>query len=110
MDVALDARVGPGSGSADAGESFNAWDGIVGTRGQVKFGDHWHVLAYGDFGAGESDHTYQGITAVGYRFQRAHLLPGYRYYKWDLGKGQNPLMTDLDVKGPSLGYKFIWGG
>lgn len=47
-----------GTETAKAKDTFDIWDGIVGTRGTTNIKNKWHVSYYGDVGAGDSDLTF----------------------------------------------------
>jgi hypothetical protein len=92
----------PGSsGKSHAGDSV--WDGIVGIKGQVRFGaqDKWFVPFYLDIGAGNSDLTWQGMTGIGYSYSWGELVAVWRYLDYDLGS--NTPIKSLVLNGPAIG-------
>ena len=85
--------------------SVNLWDGIVGAKGRVRFGDgQWFMPYYVDVGTGDSDLTWQGTLGVGYAFRWGEAVLSYRYlyYKEDDGK----LLEKLKVDGFGFGVNF----
>ena len=66
-NFATPVRTLPPGGSAT--QTFNEWDGIVGFKGQMRFGDgKWFMPYYADIGTGSSQWTWQALLGVGYRF------------------------------------------
>ena len=50
-------------------QTLNKWDGIVGFKGQVRFGDgNWFMPYYADIGTGSNNWTWQAYLGVAYRF------------------------------------------
>lgn len=96
-------------GVARAGTSVVSatnWDGIVGVRGQARFGDdkRWFVPYYADIGTGESKLTWQAILGLGYSFSWGDIIAAWRYldYEFDSGK---PLQS-LTFNGVAVGVSF----
>ncbi len=55
--------------SGNVSQTMNEWDGIVGLKGEVRFGESkWFMPYYADIGAGSSNSTWQALLGVGYRF------------------------------------------
>ena len=99
-DLALALNVGPPlAGQA----SRDNWDGIVGVKGQLRFGTdgRWFVPYYLDIGTGDSDMTAQLATGVGYTIGHAEVFGAWRYLDYDLGSDAG--MKDLDFSGPAVG-------
>ncbi len=88
-------------------DSHDNWDGIVGTRGQVRLADRWYLPYYADIGTGDSDVTWQVFGGVGYRFERFDLVAGYRYMYWDFDDGEY-IIDDMYISGPMVGAVFMF--
>lgn len=93
------------------GKTYNAdlWDGIVGVRGALTLSDDgkWFMPYEFDVGGGtNSNVTYNGILAVGYRFNWGDVLLGYRYLAYD--QPSDKPIQDLYMSGPALGVRFAW--
>jgi len=89
-------------------DSGSVWDGIVGTRGKMKFDQNWYLPFHFDVGAGDTELTWQAFGGVGYNFGTWDLVAGYRYLEWnfdddDTGGGT---FNDLNLSGPMFGAKF----
>ena len=59
-----------------------------------------------DIGTGDSDFTWQVDAGIGYTFDACDVVLGYRYLSWDFD--DNPVLDNLNIKGPYLGVKFIF--
>lgn len=92
----------PQSGSLS--EKTNLWDGIIGFRGKLRFGDKWFAPYYLDAGAGDSDLTWQAQAGVGYAFDWGDLLLAYRHLSYD--QSGNKLIQDAHFSGPGIGAVF----
>jgi hypothetical protein len=91
------------TGSAQT--KVDLYDGIVGVRGRVNFGDsHWFMPFYLDAGAGSSKFTWQGLLGVGYGFGWGDLLLAYRELSLEQGGSGN--VQRLTFSGPTLGASF----
>jgi hypothetical protein len=83
--------------------SFNEWDGIVGFKGQVRFGDSkWSMPYYVDIGTGSNNWTWQALLGVGYRFGWGELSLVVRSLNYYFDDDQ----LDLHLTGPALGATF----
>lgn len=100
LNVDLDLSLGPSKG----GGSDSNWDGIIGVKGIYNLTKNWYLWGYADIGTGNSNVTYQGLGAIGYRFKWFDLNGGYRYLRWDFDK--KDLIEDLYFQGPFAGIKF----
>ena len=85
----LSADLPSGSGPTRSGNSeveANNWDGIVGVKGQLRFGANreWFVPYYLDVGTGESDLTWQAIGGIGYAFKWGQVIAAWRYLDYKL--------------------------
>lgn len=89
----------------DVGGAADNWDFIMGLHGQFELNDKWYVPVYADVGGGDSKRTYQGMAGIGYRFNKVNMLLTYRYLKYEFDR-QEPLLSEMAVKGPMLGVSF----
>ena len=96
----LPARTGSAEQSADV------WDGVVGVKGNVRFGagGKWFVPYYLDAGAGTSKFTWQAMAGAGYSFGWGDLLLVYRYLSFEQGAEHE--LQRLSFAGPALGATF----
>lgn len=85
-------------------QSVDLWDAIVGVKGSISLSDKWYLPYHFDIGTGESDHTWQALVAVGYRFDWGDVLLAYRHLSYDQGK--SGLIQNLELSGPALGINF----
>jgi hypothetical protein len=102
-NFATPVRTLPPGGTAK--QTFNEWDGIVGFKGQVRFGDsNWFMPYYADIGTGSNQWTWQALLGVGYRYQWGALSLVVRSlsYYFDDDK------LDLRMTGPALGATFTF--
>jgi hypothetical protein len=91
------------TGSVSRG--VDLWDGVVGFRGDVLFGQgKWFVPYYLDAGAGTSRFTWQGVIGFGYSFGWGDLRLVYRYLSFEQGNDQ--FVQRLSLAGPALGATF----
>jgi hypothetical protein len=103
------ADVGPLAGPARQGSSDsnpNNWDGIVGIKGRVMFGDQhtWFVPYYIDVGTGESKLTWQALGGLGYTFHWGEVIGVWRYLDYQFSKNS----ASLSMNGPAIGIAFHW--
>jgi hypothetical protein len=97
--------VGPGrQGSGDSNPTD--WDGIVGVKGRLMFGDRhaWFVPYYFDVGTGESQLTWQALGGLGYTFHWGEVIGVWRYIDWHFSKDS----ARLSLNGPAIGVAFHW--
>jgi hypothetical protein len=92
------------TGSSEQG--VDLWDGVVGVKGNVRFGGgrKWFVPYYLDAGAGSSRFTWQGMLGAGYSFGWGDLLLVYRYLSFEQGADHD--LERLSFAGPALGATF----
>jgi hypothetical protein len=92
------------SGSTEGG--VDLWDGVVGFRGNARFGGggKWFVPYYLDAGAGTSKFTWQALGGVGYSFGWGDLLVVYRYLSFE--EGDEHFLQHLSFSGPAIGATF----
>ena len=97
--------VGPArQGSADSNP--NNWDGIVGAKGRLMFGDQhaWFVPYYVDVGTGASQLTWQAVAGLGYTFHWGEVLGVWRYLDYHFSDDS----SSLSMNGPSIDVAFHW--
>jgi hypothetical protein len=107
----FNADFGPFSGPARSGAveaERDSWDGVVGVKGQLRFGSHdqWFIPYYADVGAGDSDLTWQAVTGFGYATRSVEIFATWRYLDYDFGPDAK--IADLDFSGPAVGAAFRW--
>jgi len=86
-------------------DSGDAWDGIVGIRGNVNLDKNWYVPYYADMGTGDSTFTWQAMAGFGYRISRVvDVVAAYRYLYWKLD--DNKVLDKLYINGPLVGLRF----
>ena len=105
------AELGPINNPGRSGNkevSVNNWDGIIGAKGRVAFGDNreWFVPWYADVGTGQSDLTWQVIGGLGYSFTWGEVIGAWRYMDYKFKSG-SPI-EKLTLNGPALGVAFRW--
>jgi len=109
LDTKLNwSLVGPLGGLAATGSasaSEGKWDGIVGVKGQVRFGDgKWFMPYYADVGTGESNLTWQALLGVGYQFGWGAVTLSLRSMSYDFNKDA----ADVRFTGPALSATFAF--
>lgn len=84
------------------------WDGIVGVKGRLSFGENraWFVPYYLDVGTGDSDLTWQAIAGLGYSFKWGDVVAGWRYLDYNFKSGSK--FEDANFSGPLVGVAFHW--
>ncbi len=82
------------------------WDGILGVKGRVRFGDgRWYMPYYLDVGSGSSNWTWQALLGLGYAFDWGDVNLSVRNLSYDFGGKRD---MDLRMTGPTLGATFHW--
>ena len=104
------ADVGPFVGAGRTGSSsvkLDNWDGIVGAKGRVTFGERrdWFVPYYVDVGTGDSKLTWQGIAGIGYAYSWGEVTATWRYLDY---KFKNATFESVNFNGPVVGVAFHW--
>jgi len=91
-------------------DSGHVWDGIVGTRGKMKFDQNWYLPFHFDVGAGDTELTWQAFAGVGYNFGTWDLVAGYRYLEWDFDDDDTGggTLNELNMSGPMFGANFLF--
>ena len=85
--------------------SDDLFDGIIGARGRLGFGNSpWFVPYYIDVGAGSSDLTWQGAVGVGYGFRWGDIVFSYKYLYYDVG--DDKFIQELKLGGFAIGANF----
>ncbi len=81
------------------------WDGIVGVKGQARFGDTpWFLPYYLDVGTGSSNWTWQALVGVGYRFGWGETTLAIRSLSYDFDERD----ANIRFTGPAIGVTFRW--
>jgi|KBSSwiStaDraftv2_1062776.scaffolds.fasta_scaffold270605_1 hypothetical protein len=89
--------------SGNASQNTNDWDGVVGVKGEVRFGESkWFMPYYADIGTGSSNWTWQGLLGVGYRLGWGDVLLTVRTLSYDFNNDR----LDLRFTGPAIGASF----
>ncbi len=85
--------------------SKDEWDGILGVKGQILFGDtRWFMPYYLDVGTGSSNLTWQAALGAGYRFDWGDVTLALRSLSYEFDKDD----ADIRFTGPVLGATFRW--
>jgi hypothetical protein len=97
--------VGPGRQGSSSVNPSN-WDGIVGAKGRLMFGDDhkWFLPYYLDVGTGASQLTWQAYGGVGYAFNWGEVVGVWRYLDWHFSSHS----SSLALNGPAVGVVFRW--
>ena len=91
--------------SGQVSRNLTEWDGIVGVKGQVRFGDgRWFMPYYADIGTGSSNWTWQALLGLGYSFGWGDVSLSIRSLSYDFDEKN----ADLRMTGPALGVSFRW--
>jgi len=100
--VAVPGRAG------SLGSSITNWDGIIGVKGRVAFGENrkWFVPYYLDVGAGDSERTSQAYAGVGYAFNWGSVIGAWRYLDYKMKSGKP--IEELNLNGPVVAAVFHW--
>ncbi len=98
----------PPQGQGRVKVSRDGWDGVIGAKGQHRFGsrDQWFIPWYVDVGTGESDLTWQASTGIGYRAGWGETFLVWRHLDYDFGSSRQ--IEDLGFDGPAVGIAFSW--
>ncbi|WP_223296718.1 hypothetical protein [Thiorhodovibrio frisius] len=92
--------------SRDKPRALTEWDGIIGVKGQIRFGDgHWTMPYYLDVGTGSSNWTWQALVGLGYAFDWGEVNLSIRSLSYDFNDKRD---ADLRMTGPALGVTFRW--
>jgi hypothetical protein len=86
--------------------SDTVWDGIVGIKGRLTFGQDkkWFIPYYADVGTGDSDVTWQGMGGLGYTFGWGDLVAVWRYLDYNMPSGED--IESLTLSGAAIGATF----
>jgi hypothetical protein len=78
-------------------------DPLLAIRYRADFGPDWYGLVFADVGvAGQSDSTWQGVAALGYRFSETFSVEGgYRVLEAERTEGNSTI--DIEMSGPIVG-------
>ncbi len=89
--------------SGSVSETKNLWDGIIGAKGEARFGgSNWFMPYYADIGAGSNNWTWQASLGAGYRFGWGDVVLTMRSLSYDANDNQ----LNLRMTGPALGASF----
>ena len=102
IQAELDASLLPGQVVVDVREHF--WDMVVGVRGVGTLSDKWWLSYRFDVGAGDSEQTWNAAAQVARRFDWGSLSAGWRYQAYEFDSADFPLVEDLTVNGPVIGF------
>ena len=106
----LSSQVGDNPVNARSGNvkvKDNVMDGIVGVRGQFKFGQsNWSAPYYLDVGTGDTDYSVQGVVGIHYAFESFDLGLSYRYLEWNLDSDVG--LESLSFSGMQFGVGYRW--
>ena len=81
------------------------WDGIIGVRGRVRWGETpWFTPYYLDVGAGSSNLTWQAMLGIAYGFKWGDVVLAHRTLFYD--QNDDKLLQDFRFSGPTLGATF----
>jgi hypothetical protein len=110
LDLSSDLFLDFSVGNPELNQSFDiplsgdAWDAIVGARGDISLGDRWFLPWGANIGAGDSDLTWQAMAGIGFKASSwADIVLTYRYLKWEMDDGP---IDNLVISGPLLGVIF----
>jgi hypothetical protein len=104
LDLTTQLSLGLGGVSGGTSISDDVWDGVVGIRGRANLQGNWFLPLYLDFGAGDSDLTWQAIVGAGYKYNWGDLTLAYRHIAWEFDD-QTPI-ADINYSGPLLQGKW----
>ena len=89
--------------SGNASQNTNDWDGVVGVKGEVRFGESkWFMPYYADVGTGSNNWTWQALLGVGYRMGWGDVVLTVRTLSYDFNNDR----LDLRFTGPAIGASF----
>lgn len=93
----------PSTGSVS--DDTRLWDAVAGVRGEFSMGQgNWSVPYYFDYGAGDSDKTWNAFVGAARKFGWGDLLIAYRHLEYD--QGDDTLLQDFSFSGPLVGFRF----
>ncbi len=87
-------------------KDFDKWDGIVGVKGRVKFGDTpWFMPYYADIGSGAANWTWQALLGVGYQYGWGAVTLSVRNLSYTFNGSDK---SDVRFTGPALSATFAF--
>lgn len=91
-------------------EDGDAWNGIIGIRGNFELTDRWSMPFQFDVGTGDTKRTWQAFVAAEYTMDNWILGMGYRYLTWEFDDSDTggDTFNDLTVQGPMIGGKYVF--
>ena len=82
-----------------------SWDAIGGFRAKYFLNDQWFLSAYGDYGSGDSDQTWQAYGGLGYIMNdHWHTSLGYRVLSYDTSNART--RSNQETSGLFLGFGY----
>lgn len=95
---------GPLANDETVESKANVWNGILGGSGRFALGKRWYIPYHLDFGAGDSDFTWQFMGGINYEFKWGGLSLAYRYLDFD--QGEDSELKSLSFGGGEMGIYF----
>tara|TARA_R110002096_G_scaffold28985_5_gene87511 strand:+ start:1167 stop:1964 length:798 start_codon:yes stop_codon:yes gene_type:complete len=87
--------------------STTSWDAVGGFRAKYFLDDQWFLSAYGDYGSGDSDQTWQAYGGVGYIINDSwHTSVGYRVLSYETSTARTTANTDTSGIFIGFGYSY----
>ena len=94
LDWNLAGSLGGLASVGSTSRSITHWDGIIGAKGQARFGaSPWFLTYYADLGAGSENWTWQAALGAGYRFHWGSILLVGRNISYEFDKGASVRFT-----------------
>jgi hypothetical protein len=92
--------------SGTVSKDFDKWDGIIGVKGMVKFGDtQWFMPYYADIGSGAANWTWQALLGVGYQYGWGAVTLSVRNLSYTFNGSDK---SDVRFTGPALSATFAF--
>ncbi|MDF1657145.1 MAG: hypothetical protein P1U58_06005 [Verrucomicrobiales bacterium] len=106
LNVDTTLSVTPGlAGGFSRRSSSQSWDPVGGLRAKYFLNDEWFLSAYGDYGSGDSDQTWQAYGGVGYIInENWHASLGYRVLSYSTSGPRSS--STSDTSGIFLGFGY----
>ncbi|MEM7602966.1 MAG: hypothetical protein AAF357_16335 [Verrucomicrobiota bacterium] len=108
LNVDTTLSVTPGlAGGFSRRSTSTTWDPVGGFRAKYFLNDEWFLSAYGDYGSGDSEQTWQAYGGVGYIFnENWHASLGYRVTSYETSGPRST--SNSDTKGIFLGFGYTF--
>jgi hypothetical protein len=104
VELVVDASGGLLPSPVSASGSTQWLDATAGLRWTYRPSPRWDITALADFGAGDSDASWQVFATIGYHFSWGAIRAGYRRLDVDYQSGDYVL--DAALEGPLVGVAF----